>query len=314
MIAQFFSRLSPTLETNTMAEKRKSLLAGTWYNSDPKVLTLELDDWLSRAGEFEKAAKTIIAPHAAYGRAGQCSAYAYKQIDPEKVKCVFILGPSHNVAQEKCGVSSFKSCETPFYDIPVDVEINKELIETGEFEELKVEIEEKEHSLEMQMPYLAKMMGYPKTRDFTIVPIIVGEGDPEVYGKILAKYLVKPDTLFILSGDFCHWGKKFHFTKYKEEDGEIHESIAKLDKEGMDAIEKLTYQDFLDYLGSTGNTICGARPFLIFLGAVKEMVASHGIQMDKLKMKFLNYDQSSKVKTMEEHSVSYAAGVFTMDN
>lgn len=28
----------------------------------------------------------------------------------------------------------------------------------------------------------------------------------KMYGEMLAKYFLRPQTLFIISSDFCHWG------------------------------------------------------------------------------------------------------------
>lgn len=30
----------------------------------------------------------------------------------------------------------------------------------------------------------------------------------EYFGKFLAKYFDDPNTLFVISSDFCHWGKR----------------------------------------------------------------------------------------------------------
>lgn len=68
---------------------------------------------------------------------------------------------------------------------------------------------------------------------FTIVPILVGSIPPDVeaiYGKLLAPYLADPQNLFVISSDFCHWGKRFSYTYYDESCGAIHKSIEKLDK------------------------------------------------------------------------------------
>ena len=46
--------------------------------------------------------------------------------------------------------------------------------------------------------------------DFTIIPVLVGSltADKEQrYGRIFAKYLADPENLFVISSDFCHWGK-----------------------------------------------------------------------------------------------------------
>ena len=43
-----------------------------------------------------------------------------------------------------------------------------------------------------------------------MVPVLVGslKADQEQnYGKLFSKYLTDPQNLFIISSDFCHWGK-----------------------------------------------------------------------------------------------------------
>jgi predicted class III extradiol MEMO1 family dioxygenase len=37
----------------------------------------------------------------------------------------------------------------------------------------------------------------------------------EKYAKVLAKYFDQDNTVFVISSDFCHWGKRFQFTYYK---------------------------------------------------------------------------------------------------
>lgn len=44
--------------------------------------------------------------------------------------------------------------------------------------------------------------------DIKIVPILVGaiDYDKEIsYGRLLAPYLARDDTIFVVSSDFCHW-------------------------------------------------------------------------------------------------------------
>ncbi len=99
------------------------------------------------------------------------------------------------------------------------------------------EDEEEEHSLEMQFPILRLI--FPS--GVKVVPIIVGnlKGNLEVdYADILRPYFKSEENFFVISSDFCHWGDRFSYTYYDKADGKIHESIAKLDHEGMDAIAK----------------------------------------------------------------------------
>lgn len=68
---------------------------------------------------------------------------------------------------------------------------------------------------------------------FTIIPIVVGSLSPEkeaFYGRLLARYMADPQTLFVISSDFCHWGQRFRYTYYDRSCGPIHRSIQNLDK------------------------------------------------------------------------------------
>ena len=57
-------------------------------------------------------------------------------------------------------------------------------------------MDEKEHSIEMQYPFLSYIF---KDKDVSIVPILVGEvniAKQKEYGKIFAKYLNDDHTIF----------------------------------------------------------------------------------------------------------------------
>ena len=113
----------------------------------------------------------------------------------------------------------------------MDREISEELRSTGAFEVMSLDTDEAEHSIEMHLPYVAKVMA-PKKGQYTVVPVLVGgiSANKEAqYGHIFAKYLADPTNLFVISSDFCHWGDRFHYTYYDETKGEIHQSIKALD-------------------------------------------------------------------------------------
>lgn len=96
-------------------------------------------------------------------------------------------------------------------------------------------MDEAEHSMEMHLPYLAKVFhGYfidsitwlafnvlycwlLVTLSFCsypvkVVPILVGALNSEneaMFGKLLAKYVDDPKNFFSVSSDFCHWGTRY---------------------------------------------------------------------------------------------------------
>uniref|UniRef100_A0A914VQV5 Protein MEMO1 n=1 Tax=Plectus sambesii TaxID=2011161 RepID=A0A914VQV5_9BILA len=287
---------------------RRASHAGSWYSDNAKELNRQLTTWLSQADDAIAPARAIIAPHAGYTFCGETAAYAYKQVVPDRIERVFVLGPSHVVCLSGCAVTTCSRYRTPLYDLNVDQKITAELRDTGAFELMEPKSEEAEHSIEMQLPYIAKVMESRRPDSWTIVPVLVGSlssAKQAQYGKLFAKYLADPHNLFVISSDFCHWGHRFHFSPHEASSGlEIYQQIESLDREGMNAIERLEPQVFSDYLKRTQNTICGRHPICVMLQA-----AEHFRQMNNHwgEVRFLHYSQSNQCRHTSDSSVSYAA-------
>lgn len=296
---------------------RKASHAGSWYVKDGQSLDRQLGDWLQKAMESNikhSPARAIIAPHAGYAYSGPCAAFAYGQVDPASVKRIFLLGPSHHVYLDGCAVTTVKQYETPLYNIPIDLETTEKLKATGKFQEMSVKMDENEHSLEMHLPYIAKVME-ARQGLYSLVPILVGglsSKKEEEYGEIFSEYLVEPDNLFVISSDFCHWGKRFSFTYANPEWGEIHESIEKLDKMGMDIIERIDVKGFRAYLKQYGNTICGRNPIAVLLSALETLRTTGSRSSSEYSLKFVHYAQSGPCRSTKDSSVSYASASLTI--
>ncbi|GAB4854624.1 hypothetical protein Ancab_023207 [Ancistrocladus abbreviatus] len=290
-----------------MEKVRRPTHAGSWYTNNPSKLADELEGWLKASGTTKSAdVRGVIAPHAGYSYCGRAAAYAFGNIDPTNIKRVFLLGPSHHYYTTKCALSRATVYKTPIGDLPVDLEVNEELEGTGKFSWMDFGVDEAEHSMEMHLPYLAKVFeGYP----IKVVPILVGALSAEneaMYGSLLAKYVDDPSNFFSVSSDFCHWGSRFHYTYYDNKHGAIYKSIEALDRMGMDIIETGDPDAFKQYLAEYDNTICGRHPIAVFLHMLKN-------SSTKINIKFLRYEQSSQCKGMRDSSVSYASAAAKVD-
>eukprot|EP00515_Schizochytrium_aggregatum_P001751 CAMPEP_0202068332 /NCGR_PEP_ID=MMETSP0963-20130614/54929_1 /ASSEMBLY_ACC=CAM_ASM_000494 /TAXON_ID=4773 /ORGANISM="Schizochytrium aggregatum, Strain ATCC28209" /LENGTH=169 /DNA_ID=CAMNT_0048635051 /DNA_START=44 /DNA_END=553 /DNA_ORIENTATION=+ len=147
-------------------------------------------------------------------------------------------------------------------------------------------------------------------RDFTIVPIVVGNTSPAIekqVGELLAPFAADPANFFVVSSDFCHWGARFRYQRYKQEDGPIHASIEQLDRRGMALIEKQDIPAFDSYLRETQNTICGRHP----IGVLLNMLAASQLHAE---ISFTRYAQSSPCQRMTDSSVSYASAVVNVSD
>ncbi|KAI5206356.1 UPF0103-domain-containing protein [Aureobasidium subglaciale] len=303
--------------------------AGSWYSSSKSQLSGQLDGWLSKVdtpvhpiGQVSSqeslsslpvpGARVIIAPHAGYSYSGPAAAWAYRSWDVSKAKRVFLLGPSHHFYLTKCALSQCDKYATPLGDLTVDKETTKELYKSGKFQWMSKSVDEDEHSLEMHLPYIYKMLSKQ------LVPIMVGNTSASTekqFGELLAPYLRDPSNAFVISSDFAHWGLRFRYTYYQPSSGDpvdlsarskaprdppIHESIKEVDFQCIDACETGDHKAWLDTLADTGNTVCGRHPIGITMAAMEALDSP-------ARFKFVRYERSSECTKVEDSSVSYAS-------
>ena len=139
---------------------REASHAGSWYESDGSYLHQQLSNWLTEATNSSTnrlKARAIIAPHAGYTYSGPTAAYAYRHIDPTDIERVFLLGPSHHYSLNTCALTNHSLYQTPLYNIKIDTQISNELYQTGLFTIMNRQQDSDEHSLEMHLPYIAKV-------------------------------------------------------------------------------------------------------------------------------------------------------------
>lgn len=247
-------------------------------------------------------------------------------------KRVFLLGPSHHLYLPGCALSKHTHYATPNGNLPLDQATIETLRRTDQFKTLSASSDSSEHSLEMHLPYIHHLLSTSfKGEEFPpLVPILVGSTNPateEEFGALLAPYVADPANVFIISSDFCHWGSRFSYTYYlpagttdpsegmslrpkdRPRDPSIHESIARLDKLAMTAIENGQHAGFLATLRDTGNTVCGRHPIGVIMAAI-EILKNHetrGGDPDQGKFHFIRYERSGDVVDGKDSSVSYAS-------
>ncbi|ODV88737.1 hypothetical protein CANCADRAFT_3383 [Tortispora caseinolytica NRRL Y-17796] len=233
---------------------------------------------------------------------------------------VFVLGPAHHLYLDGCALTACKVYETPLGNLPICMEIVSALDETNEFEKMNISDDEDEHSLEMHMPFIYKKMSMHKDGIRPIIPILVGAIDTHtenMYGLLLEKYFSDPKNAFVISSDFCHWGRRFSYTGYASTP-EVYDSyrllgtaahdpkvpifkgIQYLDSKALEVISLVSHPLWAEYLNATRNTICGRHPISILIVAMQHAEVG--------PIKWLHYAQSSEVRSINESSVSYVAG------
>ena len=165
----------------------KAVVAGAFYQSDRKLLEQKVEAFLKETeGRVQKSSAPpfgLIAPHAGYDYSGRIAAAAYRQIAGRPYKTVFLLGPSHYVSYPGISIYPYGAWETPLGKVPIDEQIAAAIMEQCSFVRYQAPAFEREHSLEVQLPFLQKVL-----ENFKIVPLVIGKlSGPEL--RALADYL-----------------------------------------------------------------------------------------------------------------------------
>ncbi len=185
---------------------RQPAVAGSFYPADPAELTGMLRTFFEEAPEarLEGEVVALIAPHAGYVFSGAVAAASYRQLPRDKqFDRIFLIGTSHYVHLPGASIYNEGNYETPLGEVKVDTELATQLIREHKVFEFDPSAHSREHSLEVQLPFLQ----YWLKKDFRIVPVVIGTQDPSVIRKIagaLAPYF-GGNNLFVVSTDLSHY-------------------------------------------------------------------------------------------------------------
>lgn len=184
---------------------RPAAVAGAFYPADPALLARDLDALLSQArlhlNAVEPTPKAIIAPHAGYVYSGPIAAAVYARLTPlaGRIRRVVLLGPAHRVALRGVALPGALAFETPLGSVSIDAEAQSLLAGLPQVV-TSPEAHALEHSLEVHLPFLQKVLG-----EFKLVPLVVGRASPEEVAQVLERLWGGEETLIVVSSDLSHY-------------------------------------------------------------------------------------------------------------
>jgi AmmeMemoRadiSam system protein B/AmmeMemoRadiSam system protein A len=258
--------------------------AGTFYPADKEQLNDLVSQFLLKAGKSSNQGRLIalISPHAGYVYSGQVAAFGYKEIKGKDIKNIILIGPSHRLAFSGASVYTKGSFKTPLGTVKINEKIAEALLNEDADVRFYPEAYEKEHSLEVQLPFLQKVL-----KDFTIVPILIGSPTRKTFEHLISELpeMLDEKTLLIASTDLSH----FHdYNTAKEMDSKV-----------IEAIEKLSAVETEGLLRTGEGELCGGYPVLITLEVAKRAGANMGV--------LYTYANSGDVTGEKERVVGYAS-------
>lgn len=205
---------------------RTPAVQGRFYPSSPGELKALIQTYLDEAPYLDiPDIHGLVCPHAGYVYSGLTAGYGYKQIT-DTYDTVIVLGPSHYVWFEGASIPEYTHYETPLGLVKISEKANtlkKESIFTT-----IPEAHTHEHCLEVQIPFLQCVL-----TDFEIIPVVLGDVDPEVVASALSPY-IDEKTLVIASSDLSHF---YPYEKACSLDKICTEAVPELDFETIPLCE-----------------------------------------------------------------------------
>ena len=234
-------------QNNRQTIVRPATQAGRFYDGNAQRLSREVDSLLAMHQTTEKAqVAALIVPHAGYYFSGSVAAAAYATLHPDKpYKRIFMLGPSHHEWLDGASVNTEADCyATPLGQVRVDRETCRKLIEADSVFAYRPEAHDREHCLEVQLPFLQRRLGDVPP----IVPVIISTNDfskLERMAEVLKPYINDQDNLFVISSDFSHYPsyddacKVDALTGKAVESGDVSQLIAAIRKNAKSGVRNL---------------------------------------------------------------------------
>ncbi len=181
---------------------RQPAVAGSFYPADPAALRAEIESFVNAAAPATSAPKALIAPHAGYMYSGPIAGSAYNTLRTcrDTIRSVVLLGPAHRVYVDGIAASGAQHFATPVGDVAVDTARVDALVARFEFVAISDAAHRLEHSLEVQLPFLATMLSR-----FSVIPLAVGSATADQVAAVLDALWGGPETLIVVSSDLSHY-------------------------------------------------------------------------------------------------------------
>lgn len=265
---------------------RYPAVSGLFYPESAGELSKMVEEFLKNAKKEKITGKILglISPHAGYIYSGKVAGYSYKQIENLNFQSIIILAPSHYVNFSGAAIYEKGYFRTPLGDVKIDEKLADSLKSKEIFSYTTPHLQE--HSLEVQLPFLQKVIPYLK-----IVPLIIGPAtsynDLKKISTKIANTIRDKNVLVIASTDMSHYHS--------------YEEALKIDRRTLTHIEKFDIDGLNNCLLKRECELCGEKPVIVLLNICQMLGAN--------KIKILKYATSADTTGDRNRVVGYFAGI-----
>ncbi len=263
---------------------RQAAVAGLFYPDESGALKTEVEHLLAEVAqtslpkENRKSPKALVAPHAGYMYSGKIAAHAYAMLADvsHNIKKVVLLGPAHYVPTAKLCAPTATAYRTPLGDVSIDQAGIADAVATLPFVEYNDPAHVREHSIEVQLPFLQQVL-----EEFVLLPFVTSGASYEQAALLINHFWGGDETLVIISTDLSHYHD--------------YDTAYTLDNSAVDSVLRLQPEEISE------TQACGQ----ILLGGLLQVARQKSMEVEKIAQ--IN---SGDVSGDKSRVVGYAA--FTM--
>lgn len=275
---------------------RQPAVAGAFYPDSAKELNQLLKKAFQNAPppQLEGELKALLLPHAGYVYSGVITAIGMRALVKQDIDTVYVIGTSHHADVGGALIWQGRAFRTPLGDYPVDLQAVRELLKTCPQIHLLPRAWIKEHSVEVQVPFLQKVA--PKAK---LVPMLMGTSTWEecwTVAEAIANQAKNRKAVIIASTDLSHYPT---YADAKLVDQEMLKWVVAMEPQQLDALDRELMSRGVPNLACT---ICGLSGLKTTMIAATLMGANRG--------QLLHYANSGDVTEEKGQVVGYGAVAF----
>ncbi len=196
-----------------MPRVRRAAVAGLFYPSDPNELREAIrSSFIGPLGPGKspplKSSQIfgMVVPHAGYEYSAQVAAHGYLEASAVDAEVYVIIGPNHYGIGSGVAVPASELWNTPFGDAEIDSSLARALLDEGSIVDMDDGAHWREHSIEVQIPFLQYLRGHVKVLPISLA--MMDEGTVLELAELLYRKLQGRKFFIIASSDMTHYEDK----------------------------------------------------------------------------------------------------------
>lgn len=283
--------LTSISKPNRSPEVRPAAVAGAFYPGNVAELDAELDRMLRDTPANRYRCAAALVPHAGWIYSGRLAAQTLAQIDMPSRAIIF--APKHRGGGASWAVAPNRLWSLPDRDIESDLDLAEAMIRAVDFFEFDAEAHAQEHSIEVQLPILARIA--PKTQ---VVGVALAMSTWAMIQQAAAQFAtflesLREPPLLVVSSDMNHYA--------------ADDVTRKVDRLALDAIREAAEsgkpEQAFSVVLENGISMCGIVPTVFVLETLRRLGRGASVRQ-------IGYTTSAEASGDKSRVVGYAGLLF----